>query len=61
MAENPLSSGRSKHINVRLQNIRELVEKKGLKVVYVASERQHADILTGALHICCCCCVSHIN
>ena len=49
MAENPLSSGRSKHIDVRWHYIRELVEKKELKVVHVASEWQHADILTKAL------------
>ena len=51
MAENPLSSGRSKHIDVRWHFIRELVEKKKLKVVHVASEWQHADILTKALHV----------
>ena len=38
MAENPLSSGRSKHIDVRWHFIREIVEKKELKVVHVASE-----------------------
>ena len=51
MAENPLSSGRSKHIDVRGHFIRELVGKKGLKVVHVASEWQHADILPKALHV----------
>ena len=51
MAENPLSSGRSKHIGVRWHFIRELVEKKELKVVHVASEWHHADILTKALHV----------
>ena len=45
MAENPLSSGRSKHIDVRWHFIRELVEKKELKVVHVASEWEHADML----------------
>ena len=40
MTENPLSSGRSKHI-----------DKKEIKVVHVASEWQHADILTKALHV----------
>ena len=53
IAENPLiSSGRSKHIDVvRWHFIRDLVEKKELKVVHVASEWQHADILTKALHV----------
>ena len=50
-AENPLSSGRSKHIDVRWHFIRELVGKKELKVVHVASEWQHADILTKALRV----------
>ena len=51
MAKNPLSLSRSKHIDVRWHFIRELVEKKELKVVHVASEWQHADILTKALHV----------
>ena len=51
MAENLLSSGRSKHISVRWDIIRELVGKKELKVVFVALEWQHADIFTKAVHI----------
>ena len=51
MAENPHSSGRSKHIDVRWHFIRELVEKKEQKVVHVALEWQHADILTKALGV----------
>ena len=51
MAENPLSSGRIKHIDVRSHFIRELVEKKELKVVHVTSEWQHANMLTNALHV----------
>ena len=50
MAENLLSSGRSKYIDVRLHFIREVVEKKELKVVHAASEWRHTDILTKALH-----------
>ena len=38
MAENPLSSGRSKYIDVRWHFIRELVGKKELEVVHVALE-----------------------
>ena len=51
MPENPLSSGRSKHIDAMWHFIRELAEKKGLKVVHVASEWQHAETLTKALHV----------
>ena len=50
MTENSLSSGRRKHIDVMWHFIREVVEKKS-KVVHVASEWQHADILTKALHV----------
>ena len=38
IAENPLSSDRNKHIDVRWHFIRKLVEKKELKVVHVESE-----------------------
>ena len=51
IAENTLSSGRSKHIDVRWHFVRELVEKKELKVVHVASKWQHADLLTKTLHV----------
>ena len=51
MAENLLSSHRSKQIDVRWHFIREVVGKKELNVVHVASEWQHADIITKALHI----------
>ena len=51
MAEIPLSSGRSKHIDVRWHFVRELVEKKELNVVHVASEWQHAETITKALHV----------
>ena len=49
MAENPLSSGRSKHIDVRWHFLRDLVESGDAKIVHVASEWQHADVLTKAL------------
>ena len=51
LAEILFSSGRSKHTDVTRCLIRELVGKKELKVVHVASECQHADILTKALQI----------
>ena len=49
----PLSSGRSKHIDLRWHFVRELelVGKEELKVMHVASEWQHADIRTKALHV----------
>ncbi|CAM9261968.1 unnamed protein product, partial [Sphacelaria rigidula] len=49
LAENPLSSGRSKHIDVTYHFIRELVGTGKIRVVHVGSGWQHADILTKPL------------
>ena len=49
LAENPLSSARSKHINVRFHFVRELLSAKKIDIPFVASEEQHADILTKSL------------
>ena len=46
MAENPISGGRTKHIDVRYHFIRELVEHKMIAIKYTESRNQHADILT---------------
>ena len=51
MAQSPRSSGRSKHIDIGWRFFRELVGKKELKVVRVASEWQNGGILTKALHV----------
>ena len=49
MAENLLHSGRSKYIDVRWHFLRDFVESGDAKIVHVASEWQHADVLTKAL------------
>ena len=49
LIENPLSSARSKHIDVRYHFIRDLNRTRKISVEYVASAEQHADILTKAL------------
>ena len=49
LAENPLSSARSKHIDVRLHFVRELLRAKKIDILFVASKEQHADILTKSL------------
>ena len=49
MAENPMSAGRTKHTDVRYHFIRELVEKKVLRMVYRKTEEQPADVLTKPL------------
>ena len=48
-AENPHSSARSKHTDVRFHFVRELLRAKKIDVQYVAPEEQHADILTNPL------------
>ncbi|CAB1109885.1 unnamed protein product [Ectocarpus sp. CCAP 1310/34] len=49
LAENPHSSGNSKHIDVRHHFFRILTEEGVLAISHVSSEGQHADILTFAL------------
>ena len=49
LAENPLSSCNSKHIDIRHHFLRSLTEDGVLAIRHVSSEKQHADILTKAL------------
>ena len=49
LAENPLSSARSKHIDVRFHFVRGPLRAKKIDIQFVASEEQHADILTKSL------------
>ena len=49
LAANPLSSSRSKHIDVRHHFLGNLTEEGMTEVTHVPSEKQHADILTKAL------------
>ena len=49
LATNPLSSARTKHIDVRFHFIRELVRSGTIAVEHVPTKEQHADILTKAL------------
>ena len=49
MIKNPLSSARSKHIDVRFHFTRDRFRTHKIRVEYVASAEQHADILTKAL------------
>ena len=46
LAENPLTSARSKRIDVRFHVVRELLRAKKIGIQFAASEEQHADILT---------------
>ena len=49
LANNPLSSARTKHIDMRFHFIRELTGSKTISVEYVPTKEQRADILTKAL------------
>ena len=49
LIENPLSSAKSKRIDVRFHFISELFKARKISVEYVGSAEQHADILTKAL------------
>ena len=49
IAKHPISISNSKHIDVRHHFLRELVERKEIEIIHVASQYQHADVLTKAL------------
>ena len=46
LADNPFSSSNSKHIDFRQHFIREKVDVGEVSIMHVASEDQHADILS---------------
>lgn len=52
MAENPLSSARSKHIHVRLLFVEELLRSRKINFQVVVSDKRHADILKKGLSYC---------
>ena len=49
LAANPLSSARSKHMDLHFRFVGELVRAKKIDIQFVASEEQHAHILTKSL------------
>ena len=50
IAKHLISNSNSKHIDVRHHFLRELVERKEVEIIHVASQYQHADFFTKALH-----------
>ena len=50
LATNSSNHGRSKHIDIRLFFIRELVKAKVLQLEYIKSEEQISDIFTKGLN-----------
>ena len=49
IADNPSSTSRSKHIDVKLHFIRGLIRTEEVRILHVGTEEQHADVWTKAL------------
>ena len=49
IAKHPISNSNSKHIDVRHHLLRELVERKEIEIIHVATQYQHPDFFTKAL------------
>ena len=49
LVQNPFSSARSKHIDVRFHFIRELFKSGKITAEFVSTEEQHADMMTKVL------------
>lgn len=49
LTQNPVTSSNPKHIDVQHHFIRELVARREVSIMHVASEYQHADFLTKLL------------
>ena len=49
LSENPMFHDKSKHIEIKYHYIRDMVQRGVVKVQYVATEEQIADVLTKPL------------
>ena len=49
LPETPHISARSEHVDVHFNFVRELLRAKNIDIQFIASEEQHADILTNPL------------
>ena len=49
LSENPVFHDKSKHIEIKYQYIRDMVEKGAVKLQYIATDEQIADVLTKPL------------
>ena len=50
MSENPVHHQRTKHIGIRYHFVRERVESGEIKLTYIGTEHQLADLLTKPLN-----------
>ena len=49
LSENPVFHDKSKHIEIKYHYIRDMVQRGAVKLLYVATEEQIADVLTNPL------------
>ena len=49
LTENPINSKRSKHIDTRYRYLKEIIQNGFVKLVYVPSDKQVADLFTKSL------------
>jgi hypothetical protein len=49
LAKDPISSDRTKHIEVRHRKVQELVESREIEITWVPTDEQRADIFTKPL------------
>ena len=49
MFDNPLFHDKSKHIEIKYHYIRDMVQRRAVKLRYVATDEQIADVLTNPL------------
>ena len=49
LSENPVFHDKSKHIEIKYHYIRDMVQRGAVKLLYVATEEQIADVLTKPL------------
>ena len=49
LSKNPKSHSRTKHIDIKFHYVREAVEKKEVNIIYCATEKMTADIMTKPL------------
>ena len=49
LAQNPITHSRSKHIDIRHHFVRDLVDRKAIRLQYISTDQNIADILTKAL------------